>query len=122
MRVRSIEHVQLAMPPGGEEAAGRFYHDLLGLPERPKPQHLARRCGCWFESDTVKIHLGVEQDFRPAKKATLRSSSATWRRSWKQCPTPASRSWTTNRSRGYHRVYAYDPFGNRLELTEPVED
>jgi catechol 2,3-dioxygenase-like lactoylglutathione lyase family enzyme len=64
----SIDHVQLAMPPGAEERARRFYRDLLGMTEVPKPAELAQGGGCWFESGGVQLHLGVESDFRPAKK------------------------------------------------------
>jgi hypothetical protein len=66
--VHSIEHVQLAMPAGGEGRARWFYGDLLGLPEVPKPEHLVKRGGCRFETPTVKIHLGVDADFRPTRK------------------------------------------------------
>src|SRR5512139_3095570 len=68
-RAIGIEHVQLAMPAGGEDIARAFYSDLLGLPERTKPPHLAVRGGCWFEAPGIKLHLGVEADFRPARKA-----------------------------------------------------
>src|SRR5262249_48480789 len=69
MRVIRLEHVQLAMPAGGEELARAFYRDALGIPETPKPAHLAKRGGCWFERGELKIHLGVEADFRAARKA-----------------------------------------------------
>ena len=69
MGLRGIDHVQLAMPAGREDEARAFYDGLLGLPEQPKPPHLAVRGGCWFESPHVKLHLGVETDFRPARKA-----------------------------------------------------
>jgi hypothetical protein len=69
MRIERIDHVQLAMPAGGEDSARAFYHATLGIPEVPKPAHLAKRGGCWFERGAVKIHLGVEKDFRPARKA-----------------------------------------------------
>ena len=69
MRIVAIDHVQLAMPPGGEQAARDFYSGVLGLPEVPKPPVLAARGGCWFERDGVRLHLGVEEDFRPARKA-----------------------------------------------------
>ena len=68
-KVVGIEHVQLALPPGEEAAARAFYTGLLGIPEVPKPPGLAARGGCWFEGTGVKVHLGVEADFRPAKKA-----------------------------------------------------
>ena len=67
--VVGIEHVQLAMPPGEERAARAFYSGVLGIPEVPKPPKLAKRGGAWFENEWVKIHLGVEKDFRSARKA-----------------------------------------------------
>ena len=117
--VGSIDHVQLAMPAGGEELARWFYGELLGLPEIPKPEHLARRGGCWFESPTVKIHLGVEADFRPARKAhpaLLVTELATLVR---QLQDAGVETVVDEPLVGYHRVYVYDPFGNRLELLEP---
>jgi catechol 2,3-dioxygenase-like lactoylglutathione lyase family enzyme len=65
----AIDHVQLAMPAGEEETARKFYSDVLGMNEIPKPPELAKRGGCWFESGSVQIHMGVEDGFRPAKKA-----------------------------------------------------
>lgn len=65
----AIDHVQLAMPTGGEGRARSFYCDLLGMEEVAKPPELAKRGGCWFAIGTVQIHLGVESDFRAAKKA-----------------------------------------------------
>ena len=69
--VVGIDHVQLAMPAGpeAEARAGAFYTDLLGLPRVPKPPELAARGGCWFELGPAQVHLGVEEDFRPARKA-----------------------------------------------------
>jgi hypothetical protein len=69
MKIVAIDHVQLAMPVGMEEAARDFYQGLLGIPEVPKPPELAKRGGVWFQSGALKIHLGVEADFRPARKA-----------------------------------------------------
>jgi hypothetical protein len=68
-RIVALDHVQLAMPRGQEDLARAFYADLLGIPEQPKPANLAKRGGCWFESATVRIHLGVDDDLRPARKA-----------------------------------------------------
>ncbi len=118
MGVTRIEHVQLAMPPGGENLARRFYADILGIAETPKPPHLAKRGGCWFERGELKLHVGVEADFRPARKAhvallvtelpalreTLRSSGYTLKED-----EPLE---------GYERIYVDDPFGNRIELME----
>ena len=115
----AIDHVQLAMPVGGEEEARRFYAGLLGIPEQPKPAALAGRGGAWFERDAVRIHLGVEADFRPARKAHpalqvrgLEPLVARLRAAGVEVidePLP-----------GHRRVYVADPFGNRLELLEPI--
>ena len=69
MNIIGIEHVQLAMPQGEEERAREFYSGVLGIPEVPKPPELAKRGGVWFENKFLKLHLGVEADFRPARKA-----------------------------------------------------
>ena len=61
--------MQLAMPPGGEDGARAFYAGVLGIPEVPKPPALAGRGGCWFEAGAVRVHVGVDDDFRPARKA-----------------------------------------------------
>ncbi|MBW8296081.1 VOC family protein [Sphingopyxis sp.] len=120
MRVEALNHVQLAMPLGGEAAARRFYAELLEIPEVEKPPHLAARGGCWFERGSLKVHLGVEKDFRPARKAhpafmvtdltvlIQRLSDAGFEAVEDQ-PLP-----------GYNRRYVADPFGNRIELMEPL--
>ena len=69
VRVVRLDHVQLAMPAGREAEAVAFYEALLGIPHVPKPPHLAARGGCWFERGDLKVHLGVDKDFRPATKA-----------------------------------------------------
>ena len=69
MRIVRLDHVQLAMPAGGEGLARAFYGGALGIPEVPKPPELAKRGGCWFERGELKIHLGVEREFHPARKA-----------------------------------------------------
>jgi catechol 2,3-dioxygenase-like lactoylglutathione lyase family enzyme len=118
MRVERLDHVQLAMPPGGEALARAFYHGILGIPEVAKPAELAGRGGCWFERGDLKVHLGVEADFRPARKAhpglivaglaafTERLQAGGYAVRAEQ-PTP-----------GAQRVFVDDPFGNRIELIE----
>lgn len=64
-----IHHVQVSCPAGGEDAARRFYGELLGLPEVAKPPVLAARGGCWFRDEGVEVHVGVEEGFAPARKA-----------------------------------------------------
>src|SRR5688572_17374596 len=69
MTILSIDHIQLAIPPGEEAKARAFYIELLGFTELPKLPELAKRGGAWFQSGNVQLHLGVESDFRPARKA-----------------------------------------------------
>lgn len=118
MPLVSIDHVQLAMPAGGEDSARWFYGTLLGLPEIPKPEHLAKRGGCWFESPTVKIHVGVEEDFRPAKRAHPALMVEGLRTLAQQLKDAGVELVDDEPLEGFDRVYAYDPFGNRLELLE----
>jgi catechol 2,3-dioxygenase-like lactoylglutathione lyase family enzyme len=118
--VEAIDHVQLAMPAGREDEARAFYRDLLGIPEQPKPPHLAARGGCWFESATVKVHLGVEADFRPAKKAHPALLVRDLGDLVRTLTAAGIEIVDDEPLEGYDRVYAYDPFGNRLELLEPI--
>lgn len=112
----AIDHVQLAMPAGGEERARAFYGSLLGMTEIPKPPELAKRGGCWFESDDVQIHLGVEDDFRPAKKAhpalRCRDYAALLRR-LRDAGIDVNEA---NDIPGVKRCHVHDPFGNRIEF------
>jgi catechol 2,3-dioxygenase-like lactoylglutathione lyase family enzyme len=119
MRITALDHVQLAMPAGREDEARAFYQDLLGIPEARKPPNLARRGGCWFERGTLKVHLGVEADFRPARKAHpafLVESLAELAAALGRAGHPVR---TDEPLEGYARVYVDDPFGNRIELLEP---
>lgn len=120
MPVRRIDHVQLAMPAGGEAEAVAFYAGLLGIAEVPKPPHLAARGGCWFEDGDLKVHLGVDADFRPARKAhpaleveDLPGLLATLRAAGVAIVDDEPLD-------GHVRAYVDDPFGNRLELLEPT--
>jgi len=118
MRIEKIDHVQLAMPPGKEAEARAFYHGVLGIPEIPKPPNLAKRGGCWFARGDLKIHLGVEVDFRPARKAhpAFLVSGLT---ALKEAIIAAGHSYKTDEPlEGYDRIYVDDPFGNRIELLE----
>jgi catechol 2,3-dioxygenase-like lactoylglutathione lyase family enzyme len=119
--VIAIEHVQLAMPPGGEQAARDFYQGLLGIPEIAKPAHLAVRGGVWFEQGALKVHLGVERDFRPARKAhaaLLVSGLEDLIVRLREHDIEVQ----DDPLEGYLRVYVADPFGNRIELMEGHSD
>lgn len=117
----AIEHVQLAMPPGMEQSAREFYQDLLGIPEVPKPPKLAKRGGAWFERGSLKIHLGVEADFRPAKKAHPALLVTGLEGLVARLKANAVRVIDDDPLEGYFRVYIADPFGNRIELMEPLD-
>ena len=119
MALRAIEHVQLAMPAGGEALARGFYMGLLGLEERVKPSALAARGGCWFESSAVKLHLGVEADFRPARKAHPALLVEALDALAERLRAAGCAVRDDELLEGYDRVYVDDPFGNRIELMEP---
>jgi catechol 2,3-dioxygenase-like lactoylglutathione lyase family enzyme len=111
-----LDHVQLAMPPGGESEAETFYSGLLGFERLPKPPALAARGGCWFAHGPVALHLGVEQDFRPARKAhpalvvdDLAALESALLAAGVEVRPNAERPPGTG-------AYVDDPFGNRLEF------
>jgi catechol 2,3-dioxygenase-like lactoylglutathione lyase family enzyme len=118
MRVVGIEHVQLAMPEGGETQARQFYTGVLGIPELPKPPHLAVRGGCWFEQGALKVHLGVEKAFQPAKKAHPAFVVEDLPALKKALAAAGITPREDEPLEGYDRCYVDDPFGNRLELME----
>ena len=107
------------MPPAREDEAIAFYEGLLGIPHVPKPAHLAVRGGCWFEGAGVKVHLGVEPDFRPAQKAHPALVVDGVRPLAEALVAAGYRVIDDEALEGFDRVYVYDPFGNRIELMEP---
>jgi catechol 2,3-dioxygenase-like lactoylglutathione lyase family enzyme len=122
MNIIGIDHVQLAIPAGGEDRARVFYGDVLGLPELAKPAVLSGRGGVWFTlGPAQQLHLGVEVPFQPARKAhpalltddldalLARCRAAGVIEGAPQPPLP-----------GYQRVFVEDPFGNRIELLQPL--
>lgn len=119
MPVVGVDHVQIAMPAGGEAEARAFYGDLLGIPEIPKPPALAARGGAWFERGTLKIHLGVDRDFRPARKAHAGLLVSGLDALVERLRASGYAIVDDEPLAGYQRVYVNDPFGNRLELMEP---
>lgn len=120
MTVVGIDHVQLAMPHGGEEQARRFYTGVLGMREIAKPPHLAVNGGCWFEGGSAHVHLGVEDGHRPSRKAhpaLLVENLAALTRRLEMAGVPFSAGKPLA---GYVRGDITDPFGNRIELMERV--
>ena len=118
--IRAINHVHVAIPPGREDTARPFWRDLLGFTEAAKPASQAARGGAWFEAGAVKVHLGVEQDFRANDKAhvafavddvgalTERAHAAGY---WVRDDDPLP---------GHVRAFLHDPFGNRIEILKPL--
>ena len=111
-----MDHVQLAMPAGGEERARAFYGTLLGMREVPKPPELAKRGGCWFECGPVQIHLGVEADFRPARKAHPALRCFDYSGLLVRLRDAGIEMIPDDSIPGVERSHIADPFGNRIEL------
>jgi catechol 2,3-dioxygenase-like lactoylglutathione lyase family enzyme len=118
--IGGLHHVQLAAPAGAEDRLRAFYGGLLGMTELTKPPELAARGGAWFRSGSAELHLGVEAEFRPARKAhpgllvddldalAARLTAAGHAVRWDDLFP------------GHRRCYVDDPCGNRLELLEPI--
>ena len=116
MKVIAIDHVQLSMPIGEEQRAVEFYVDILGLKQVPKPEALAQRGGAWFEDEFVKIHLGVEHDFRAARKAHPAFVVEDLRSLIKLLNDRGYAITPAEKMGDVERVQVNDPFGNRIEL------
>jgi catechol 2,3-dioxygenase-like lactoylglutathione lyase family enzyme len=112
----ALDHVQLAIPRGGEPVARRFYGELLGLVEVPKPAEQAARGGCWFESGDVKLHFGVEDDFRPARKAHPALRCRDYAGLLARLAAAGVEARAATDVPGVTRCHVFDPFGNRIEL------
>ena len=118
MRVLKIDHVQLAMPPGEEQRAREFYEKILGLSVQEKPENLTTRGGVWFTNGSLKVHLGVETDFRPSRKAhpAFRVEGLAQLRN--KCEDAGYPTVDDEPLAGFQRFYVSDPFGNRIEFLE----
>jgi hypothetical protein len=116
MELRSIDHVQVAGPPGCEPAARQFYGDLLGLREIPKPARLAARGGVWFRLGEQELHVGVEDDFRPARKAHPAFACVDPDELASALEAAGAPVHWNGEIAGVRRFYTADPFGNRLEI------
>ncbi|MFG2923051.1 glyoxalase [Streptomyces sp. NPDC048305] len=114
-----LHHVQLTIPPGAEDLCRVFWGEVLGMEEIEKPPVLAARGGCWFRGGGLEVHLGVEEDFRPSRKAhpgILVTSLDALARRLEDHGIPVT--WD-GEFPGHERFYASDELGNRLEFLEP---
>ena len=112
----SIDHVQLAIPAGKEDHARAFYGRLLGMVEIEKPAELKKRGGCWFQSGIVQIHLGVEPEFRPARKAHPALRCVDYDGLTARLKSAGLELIDDSTIPGVGRCHISDPFGNRIEL------
>lgn len=114
----AFDHVQLAMPAGQEDVARSFYCDVLGMVEEPKPPALQARGGLWLKAGACRLHLGVDSEFRPARKAhpalIVRGLAALVR----SCAEAGVETHRDEPLKGIDRIFVFDPFGNRIELVE----
>lgn len=113
-----IDHIQIAAPQGSEDAARKFYGELLGMKEIPKPENLRNRGGCWFQCGTHEVHIGIQQDFMPSTKAhpgfTVNALEQLKSRLHEAKYTISEDQPIEGRA----RFFTQDPFGNRIEFLE----
>jgi len=122
MTISAIQHVQIAIPIGAEDEARAFYIGILGFSEAPKPEHMRARGGCWLQSGAVNLHIGAEQDFRPAKKAhpALVVDDLT---AYEKLLRDAGHDVIADKPvPGFIRFSSFDCFGNRLEFMQAAAD
>lgn len=118
MKITRLDHVQLAMPPGGEEAARHFYGRILNLRELEKPVQLQANGGCWFAGDGLELHLGIEANFVPARKAHPGLRVADLEAAHAHLQAAGVAIVTDQSGVQMRRFYVHDPFGNRLEFMQ----
>jgi catechol 2,3-dioxygenase-like lactoylglutathione lyase family enzyme len=118
MPILSLDHVQLAIPVGGEERARSFYVGILGLTEVAKPASMAGRNSIWFAAGSVNLHVGIEEDFYPAKRAHPALIVDTLDDIVAACGRAGLATRADTSFNNFRRVHVFDPFGNRLELME----
>lgn len=113
-----LDHIQLAIPAGGVDRASAFYAGVLGLTEVAKPQSLAGRGGAWFESAGLRVHLGVETPFAPARKAHPAFAVADLAAAAARLTAAGAPVQPNDDLPGIHRFHTADPFGNRIEILQ----
>ncbi len=117
--ITGLDHVQVAIPRGGEGTARAFYGELLGMTELPKPAALARRGGCWFSSGAAVLHLGVEEPFTPARKAHPAFLVSDLDRLFDRLGAAGHAGVRADDELpGVRRFHTFDPYGNRIEFQQ----
>ncbi|MEO9198130.1 MAG: VOC family protein [Antricoccus sp.] len=115
-----LHHMQLAMPAAAEEQARQFFVGVLGMCEIDKPTALKQRGGAWFRAGGVELHLGVEPDFRAARKSHPGILVNDLDQIVAQLRDAGQEVHQDTDFPGFRRIYAHDPFGNRLEFMESI--
>ncbi|WP_413376461.1 VOC family protein [Alkalihalobacillus sp. 1P02AB] len=114
----AIDHVQLAAPKDCEGAARKFFVELLGMEEIEKPVELKKNGGIWVTAGNVQLHIGVESDFKPAKKAHPALCVSSLSALQKHLELHHIPFQNDDKIPGVARCFIYDPFGNRIELID----
>lgn len=117
MQILGLDHIQLAIPEGGEDRARAFFVELLEMREVEKPANLSSK-GCWFESGALNLHLGVDPEFRPARKAHPALLVNDLDALRKRLEGAGYQVADDKPIEGYCRFFAHDPFGNRIEFMQ----
>ena len=112
----AFDHVQLAAPVGCEDAARRFFGELLGLEELEKPESLRSRGGVWFRVGAQQLHVGVDADFSPARKAHPAFTVSDYDELRDRLRAAGVEVTDDGSIPGIRRCYVADPWGNRIEL------
>jgi hypothetical protein len=120
MTFARLHHMQLSMPAGREGDARNFFVGVLGLSEIDKPATLAARGGAWFRGGDVELHLGVEQDFRPARKGHPGILVTDLDDVVRRLAAVGQHVEWDGDFPGFRRIDTHDPFGNRLEFLQPT--
>lgn len=119
--IPSIDHVQIAIPQGGEFQARWYYGALLGMNEIEKPANLQARGGVWFQTANLQLHLGVDPAFLPATKAHVAFTFTDLNQVRERLMEAGIIIIDDEPLPGFERFYVADPFGNRIECLTPAE-
>jgi catechol 2,3-dioxygenase-like lactoylglutathione lyase family enzyme len=121
MPILGLDHVQIAIPIASESRARAFYSGILGFTEIEKPPQMADRKSIWFVAGPVNLHLGIEPDFTPAKRAHPAFVVAGLDAILAACERAGVTTKPDISFNNFRRVHVFDPFGNRIELMEAAK-
>ncbi len=119
MAIIGLDHIQIAIPEGEEDKARAYYGDLLRMHEVPRPETLSSS-GCWFERGSVSLHIGIDPDFRPARKAHPAFLVDNLDMLRERLERAGYETHDDTPVEGYRRFFSFDPFGNRIEMMQHV--